>query len=94
MTLEELYSIIQKRIKDLPSDSYVAALYKKGEDRILQKIGEEAIEVILAGKGKNKKRVIEETADLFFMSLIFLASKRISFGDLLNEYEKRRKRGK
>ena len=89
MTLEELYSIIQKRIKDLPSDSYVAALYKKGEDRILQKIGEEAIEVVLAGKGKNKKRVIEETADLYFMTLIFLNKKGISLEDILEELEKR-----
>lgn len=89
MTIDELCLIIQKRIKTLPPDSYVASLYKKGENAILQKIGEEATEVILAGKGKNKKRIIEETADLFFMILILIASNKISYKELLDEFEKR-----
>lgn len=52
MKLEDLYSIIIKRRNKRPKDSYAASLIKKGEDAILQKIGEEATEVVLAAKGK------------------------------------------
>lgn len=91
MRLERLYSIIRNRIKELPDNSYVASLYKKGEDAILQKIGEEITEVILAAKGKNKKRIVEEISDLYFMSLVLLAVKGIPINDVFTELEKRRK---
>ena len=68
--LDELYKIIKKRIKEMPANSTVATLVKKGEDRVIQKVGEEAIEVIVAAKGTSKKRIIEEMADLYFMTII------------------------
>lgn len=89
MTLKKLYSIIRKRIVISPKNSYVATLYRQGEDAILQKIGEEAIEVILAGKGENKKRIIEEMADLYFMTLIFIVSKKISLDIIYEELNRR-----
>lgn len=91
MKLEELYAIIRKRISELPDNSYVASLYKKGEDAILQKIGEEATEVIIAAKGKKKQRVIEEIADLYFMSLVLLVAEEISLEKIYQELKKRRK---
>lgn len=91
MKLEELYTIISKRKKELPKNSYVASLIKQGENAVLQKIGEEATEVIIAAKGKNDQRVIEEVADLYFMTLILLAVKNISLEKIFNELEKRRK---
>lgn len=90
MNFDQLYSVIQQRIKTLPADSYVANLYKQGNDRILQKVGEEAVELLIAGKGRNKKRIIEETSDLCFMILIFLAAKKIDFKSILQELEKRK----
>lgn len=89
MTLKKLYSIIRQRINTLPENSYVATLYRQGEDAILQKIGEEATEVILAGKGKNKQRIIEEIADLYFMILVLLVSKNISLNMIYEELKKR-----
>ena len=57
MILDDLMTIIEKRIKLLPSGSYVASVYKEGEDKILQKIGEEAIEVILSAKKKKQEKI-------------------------------------
>lgn len=92
MIFEELYLIIQDRLKTLPNNSYVASLYKQGEDKILQKIGEEATEVILAAKGKNRQRIIEEVADLYFMILMLLVLKGISLNKIYTELKTRRKK--
>jgi len=91
MILDDLMTIIEKRIKLLPSGSYVASVYKEGEDKILQKIGEEAIEVILSAKKRSKKRLIEEIADLFFMIMILMSMKGISYKEIFCELEKRQK---
>ena len=91
MKFVELYSIIKQRKKERPVNSYVASLYKKGEDTILQKIGEEAIEVLLAAKGESKLRLIEEIADLYFMTLILLVAQNIPLEKVFDELEKRRK---
>ncbi len=92
MGLKKLYSIISKRIKLQSKKSYVVSLYKQGEDKILQKIGEEAVETIIAAKNKNKKFIIEEIADLFFMILVILAAKNITLREIEKELEKRRKK--
>lgn len=89
MTLEELYKIIEDRKKNLPENSYVASLFKKGEDKIIQKFGEEATEVIVAAKNKNKERIISEVADLLFHILVLLSFKEISISDILKELEQR-----
>lgn len=91
MTIEELYKIIEDRKFTKPDDSYVASLFKKGKDRIVQKIGEEATEVVIAVKNRRKKEIIEETADLWFHSLIMLASLNITPQDIYDELERRKK---
>lgn len=88
--LEELSKIIQDRKKRRPKDSYVASLFRKGENRILQKVGEEAIEVIIAAKGKNKKRITSEIADLWFHILVLMGLLEISLQDIYKELEKRK----
>ena len=92
MILEELYTIIRNRIKELPQGSTVATLVKKGEDRVIQKVGEEAIEVIVAAKGTSKKRIIEEMTDLYFMTLVLLAVKNITLDEVFAELIKRMKK--
>ena len=91
MKLEKLYKKIIDRKKRMPKDSYVASLFRAGNDRIIQKIGEEATEVVIAAKNSDKTRCIEETADLWFHMLILLASKNISLDEILKELEKRQK---
>lgn len=89
MTLEELYNTILSRKKKMPEGSYVASLFRDGDDRIVQKVGEEAVEVVIAAKNTSKQRIISEVADLLFHLLILLASKEITLPDILNELGKR-----
>lgn len=91
MTLEKLYQIILDRKKNLPKDSYVVSLFQKGNDRIVQKVGEEAIEVVIAAKNRSKERLVAEVADLWFHSLILLAEKGIKFSEVLSELGRRKK---
>lgn len=90
MTLEELYKIIEDRKKKLTKGSYVASFFKEGKDRILQKVGEESAEVIIAAKNQNKKETIAEIADLIFHTMILMAAYKISLTEILDELEKRR----
>lgn len=92
MTLEELYAVIKERQNTLPKDSYVASLFRDGEDRIIQKVGEEAVEVVIAAKNDNRQRFIEESSDLLFMLTVLLAAKNITYGDILSQLERRRKK--
>ncbi len=87
--LNELMRIIQDRQANPSEASYTARLLAGGEDLILQKIGEEATEVILAAKGQGQQRVIEEVADLFYHTLVLLASQNLSLRDVETELEKR-----
>lgn len=90
MTLEELYEIIKSRKINKSADSYVSKLFKSGEDRIIQKVGEEATEVVIAAKNGKKKEIVSEVADLFFHTLILLSLYNIGIGDVLGELEKRK----
>ncbi len=92
MTIDELYNIIQNRKLKKPKDSYVASLFKAGRDRIIQKVGEEATEVIIAAKNEGKKRIISEVADLWFHILILLNSYNIQLKDIFVELEQRTKK--
>ena len=71
--LEALYQIVQER-KQLGDgeESYVKPLFDKGLDKILSKIGEEATETAIAGKGGDRNEVIYEVADLFFHVIVLL----------------------
>lgn len=91
MTLDNLYEIILERIREKSRGSYVAQLVKEGEDRVIQKVGEEAVEVIIAAKGKSRQRLVEEIADLYFMTLILLVKKDIVLDEIFDELAKRRK---
>ena len=70
--LNEVYEVIQERKQNASEKSYVASLYAKGLDKILGKVGEEATEVAVAGKGGNIDEVVSEVADLWFHSLVLL----------------------
>ena len=70
--LEAIYQIILDRKHHPTEQSYVASLYAKGLDKILGKIGEEATEVAVAGKGGDPEQIVYEAADLIFHLLVLL----------------------
>ena len=90
-TITELQAILQQRKANPHSNSYTARLLQAGEDEIVKKIGEEAVEVILAAKGQGNQRVIEETADLIYHTLVLLVSRDLTWGDIETEQAKRSK---
>jgi phosphoribosyl-ATP pyrophosphohydrolase len=93
MTLEELFQMIETRKQNPPPGSYTAKLLQQGEDAVLKKVGEEAMEVILAAKGQGDQRLVEETADLFYHLLVLLASRNLRLEDILGELERRHTSG-
>ena len=90
--LNELFQVIEDRKANPTNKSYTAQLFADGEDRILQKIGEEAVELILAAKGQGNQRLVEETADLFYHIFVILAAKGITLEDVESELRMRHKK--
>ncbi|SFB97383.1 phosphoribosyl-ATP pyrophosphatase [Marinospirillum celere] len=87
--LQQLEKILQTRRQAAPDTSYVAQLHAKGLNKILEKVGEEATETLLAAKDAeqsgNQEAVIAETADLWFHSLVMLSHLGISHQQVLDE---------
>lgn len=92
-TLSKLAAIIEERKSADPSSSYVAKLQHSGLNKILEKVGEEATETILAAKDAeqdgNNEHLVQETADLWFHSLVMLAQLGTGPEAVLAELEKR-----
>jgi phosphoribosyl-ATP pyrophosphohydrolase len=72
-----------------PDRSYVARLLLKGEDAILKKVGEEATETVMAAKDGDRARIVAETADLWFHTLVMLVHYDLTPADVLAELERR-----
>ncbi|MCB1756223.1 MAG: phosphoribosyl-ATP diphosphatase [Gammaproteobacteria bacterium] len=87
--LQQLAEVLEQRKQAAPDSSYVAGLYAGGDDAILKKIGEEAVETILAAKGADNAHLVYETADLWFHTLVLLASKGLGPEDVLEELARR-----
>lgn len=88
-TLQKLARVLEERKQADPASSYVAGLYHKGLDAILQKVGEEAVETILAAKGDSPQHLVSETADLWFHTLVMLAERGLGPEPVLAELERR-----
>ncbi|MBF0189973.1 MAG: phosphoribosyl-ATP diphosphatase [Magnetococcales bacterium] len=87
--LQRLYPLLVARKQADPSTSYVAALHAKGLDKILEKVGEEAVETLLAAKNRLPAPIIHETADLWFHTLVMLAHLEIPAEQVLEELARR-----
>jgi phosphoribosyl-ATP pyrophosphohydrolase/phosphoribosyl-AMP cyclohydrolase len=87
----ELYTTIRQRLADRPEGSYIARLAERGVERMAQKVGEEATEVVIAGVTRNREALISETADLWFHSLVLLAEAGLTPDDIWAELAKRRR---
>jgi phosphoribosyl-ATP pyrophosphohydrolase len=90
--INTLFATIQDRQANPKPGAYTNSLFAAGEDEIVKKIGEEAVEIILAVKGQGKTRVIEETADLVYHLLVLLAAQELTWDDVRAELEKRHKK--
>ncbi|HNS24686.1 MAG: phosphoribosyl-ATP diphosphatase [Euryarchaeota archaeon] len=89
--IRDIYQVLENR-RDHPVESYTSRIMqdsqKKAEDKILEKIGEEASEVIIASK--NDENLVQESADLIFHTLLLLVYKGVELDELLDEFERRR----
>ena len=87
--LDELYATILDRKNNPYTGSYTASLFAAGSDEIVKKVGEEAIEVIIAAKAQTDQRVVEEAADLLYHLLVLLAMRDVTLAQVEAELEKR-----
>ena len=86
---EKLEKIIEMRQNERPENSYVAELWKKGDDFILKKIGEESAELIIASKNKNEDEILNELADVLFHAIVLLKYNDLSISDVAKVLKKR-----
>jgi len=91
--LEQLDDVLRQRRSADPGQSYVASLHQQGLNKILEKVGEECTETILAAKdcnaGGEGEKLVYETADLWFHSLVMLSHLNLSSADILAELKRR-----
>ena len=91
--LAKLTQVLEARKQASPDDSYVSSLHQKGLNKILEKVGEEAVETILAARdveqGGDADKLIYETADLWFHSLVMLSHLGENAQSVLDELERR-----
>lgn len=89
--IANLEQVIEQRRTAAPESSYVAGLFAKGINKIAQKVGEEAVEVVIEAKDQNDDLFLEESADLFFHYLMLLQAKGFKMVDVVKILEKRHK---
>jgi len=90
--LFQLEDIIEKKRGESPETSYTASLFKKGINKIAQKVGEEAIETVIEAKDNNDDLFLNESADLLFHYLILLQAKNFKLKDIIEVLERRNKK--
>jgi phosphoribosyl-AMP cyclohydrolase / phosphoribosyl-ATP pyrophosphohydrolase len=87
--LLKLEQLISQRDIERPEGAYTTYLFEKGVDKILKKVGEEASEVIIAAKNRDKEELKWETADLFYHLLVLLQEQKLPFKEVLSVLNKR-----
>jgi phosphoribosyl-AMP cyclohydrolase / phosphoribosyl-ATP pyrophosphohydrolase len=87
--LNHLYELIKKRKANMPENSYTTKLFNAGTNRIIQKVGEEAIETVIAAKNRDKKEIVNEVSDLIYHLFVMLAEQEIEFDEIVNNLAER-----
>lgn len=87
--LVELQDLIDRRRQEMPEGSYTTSLFKKGINKIAQKVGEEAVELVIEAKDDNKELFLNEAADLVYHLLVLLTAKGYRIEDVVEILEKR-----
>ena len=90
--LAELFAVIEDRKESLPEDSYTASLFthEKGDNAVLEKLGEETTELLLAAKDDDREEIAHEAADIVYHLLVLLSMKEMDLAELLTELRERR----
>lgn len=90
--LAELFAVIESRKQELPADSYTTQLFthEKGQNYVLEKLGEETTEAIIAAKDGDRAELAAESADLVYHLLVLLSMQDMELEDLLAELRARR----
>ena len=89
--LNQLEQVIAQRKTAAPESSYVASLFAKGVNKIAQKVGEEAVEMVIESKDNNDRLFLDESADLLFHYLILLQAKGFELADVVKVLQQRHK---
>lgn len=89
--LNYLQQVIDQRRDEMPEGSYTTKLFCKGINKIAQKVGEEAVELIIEAKDNNDELFLNEAADLVYHLQVLLSAKNYEFKDVVNVLEKRHK---
>ncbi len=87
--LIELQDLIDRRKQEMPEGSYTTSLFKKGINKIAQKVGEEAVELVIEAKDDNRELFLNEAADLVYHLLVLLTAKGYRIEDVIEILEKR-----
>ena len=90
LILDELYDVVTDRINDPKEGSYTNYLLEKGVDKIAKKVGEEAVEVVIAAKNERKSEMIAEVSDLLYHLTVLLVQQGISLDEIYDELKTRR----
>lgn len=91
MFLKYLQKFIEHRRVEMPEGSYTTSLFRRGTNRIAQKVGEEAVETVIEAIDGTERRLIYEASDLIYHLIVLLASRELSIEDLARELKKRHK---
>jgi phosphoribosyl-ATP pyrophosphohydrolase len=86
---QQVFDVIEGRKSDAPEGSYTAKLFAAGEVEVLKKIGEEAVEVVVAASKQTDDRIVYEMADLVYHSLVLLSMHNLSWRDVEEELARR-----
>jgi phosphoribosyl-ATP pyrophosphohydrolase/phosphoribosyl-AMP cyclohydrolase len=93
-TIQELYALIEERRVKRPTGSYTTKLFEEGIDKIVKKLGEEAVETVIAAENDSSVRIVEETADLLYHLIVTLVAKGVTLEDIKTELVKRHRTGR
>jgi len=90
--VNELFALIEQRKDELPENSYTTSLFthEKGENAVLEKLGEEMTELVLAAKDDDTDEIAHESADIVYHMLVLLSMKDMDLDELMDELEARR----
>lgn len=87
--LKQLEDLLRSRKHEMPKGSYTSRMFAKGLDKITQKVGEEAVETVIASKNDNEGEFIYEASDLLFHLLMLMVEKEVPFAKLIDELKRR-----
>jgi len=87
--IQILEKLLVERKQTLPEDSYTSKMFQKGLDKVAQKVGEEAVETVIASKNDNEEEMLNETADLLFHTLLLLVEKEIPLQKVVDTLKER-----